>query len=120
MPLKIAERVGSNQINANTFKRELTEEETEKVNVDKTLVDLFPNDEAPSIPSSQGSGKIREEWRKEYTNLLVARFSREVPGSELGSPACAEVDWTKGSGTGSFSDGHVGGSAADRVSWKIG
>lgn len=39
--------------------RELTEGETEEVNVDKTLVNLFP---------------IRVEWRKEDTNLLVARL----------------------------------------------
>ena len=54
----------TNQIKAYTFKRpslsrELTEGETEEVNVEKTLVNLFP---------------IRVEWRKEDTNLLVARL----------------------------------------------
>lgn len=42
-----------------------------------------------------------------------------MTGSEVGSPAGAVVGWTKGSGTGSFSDGRVGDSAADKVSWKL-
>ena len=81
MPRKIGDRVRTSQIKANTFKRpsvsqELTEEQTE-VKMDKTVVDPSPNDEVPSITLSQESNKVRMEWQKEDTALLVARFSRE-------------------------------------------
>ena len=45
--------------------------------MDKTVVDPSPNDEVPSITLSQESNKVRMEWQKEDTALLVARFSRE-------------------------------------------
>ena len=86
MPRRIADRVRTSQIKENTFTRpsisqELTEEETE-VNVDKTLVDRFPNDEVPSIALCQETGKVRVEWQKEDATFLVARFSRgpKYPG----------------------------------------
>ena len=83
MPRKIADRVRTSQIKANTLKRpsiirEWTEEENEELNVGKTPADPFPNDEAPSFALAQESGKIRVEWPKEDTILLVARFSKEA------------------------------------------
>ena len=44
----------------------------------------------------------------------------EVSGSEVDVPAGARVGRTTAAGLGSFSDGIVGVSAADRVSWKVG